>query len=92
MLDQDDIESEPLRVAEQELFLVDSNWQPAPVGPQILAESQDPHLTPELGRFMEFTTLRGDCLTQLEKQLKRSIAEVPPWRSGRRRSRASCPP
>ena len=82
MLDQDDIESEPLRVgAEQELFLVDSNWQPAPVGPQILAESQDPHLTPELGRFnLEFNCdpleLRGDCLTQLEKQLKRSIAEV----------------
>ena len=50
MLDQGAIESEPLRVgAEQELFLVDRNWQPAPVVHQTLAESRDPHLTPELG-------------------------------------------
>jgi len=82
MLDQDAIESEPRRVgAEQELFLVDRNWQPAPIGPRILAESRDPHLTPELGRFnLEFNCdpleLGGDCLTLLEKQLNRSIAEV----------------
>ena len=32
MLDRNAIESEPLRVgAEQELFLVDRNWQPAPL-------------------------------------------------------------
>lgn len=82
MLDQGSIESKPLRVgAEQELFLVDGNWQPAPLGPEILAESRDPHLTPELGRFnLEFNCdpleLRGDCLTQLEKQLNRSVAGV----------------
>jgi len=82
MLDRDAIESEPRRVgAEQELFLVDRNWQPAPIGPRILAESRDPHLTPELGRFnLEFNCdpleLRGDCLTRLEKQLNRSIAGV----------------
>ncbi|MXZ34811.1 MAG: CBS domain-containing protein [Acidobacteria bacterium] len=82
MLDRDAIESEPRRVgAEQELFLVDRNWQPAPIGPRILAESRDPHLTPELGRFnLEFNCdpleLRGDCLTRLEEQLNRSIAGV----------------
>ena len=82
MLDQDAIESEPRRVgAEQELFLVDRNWQPAPIGPRILAESRDPHLTPELGRFnLEFNCdpleLGGDCLTLLEKELHRSLAEV----------------
>ena len=71
MLDEDAIESEPPRVgAEQELFLVDRNWQPAPIGPRILAESRDPHLTPELGRFnLEFNCdpleLGGDCLTLL---------------------------
>lgn len=82
MLDQGVIESTPLRVGvEQELFLVDRNWQPAPVGPQILAESRDPHLTPELGRFnLELNCdpleLRGNCLTRLERQLTRSIAGV----------------
>lgn len=43
--------------------------------------SQDPHLTPELGRFnLEFDCdpleLRGDCLTRLENQLNRSMADV----------------
>lgn len=82
MLDQDAIESKPRRVgAEQEIFLVDRNWQPAPIGPRILAESRDPNLTPELGRFnLEFNCdpleLGGNCLTRLEKQLHRSIAGV----------------
>ena len=82
MLDRDAIESEPRRVgAEQELFLVDRNWQPAPIGPRVLAESRDPHLTPELGRFnLEFNCdpleLQGNCLALLEKQLHRSIAGV----------------
>ena len=39
----------------QEFFLVDQNCQPAPVAPQILEASEDPHLPPELGRFnLEF--------------------------------------
>ena len=82
MLEQGRIESGPPRIGiEQELFLVDDSWQPAPVGPQILADNQDPHVTPELGRFnleINFDPLefRGDCLAELERQLDESIQEL----------------
>ena len=82
MLDQGVIESSPQRIGvEQEFFLVDQNWQPAPVAPQILEASEDPHLPPELGRFnLEFNCdplqFRGDCLGKLERQLNQSIENV----------------
>lgn len=82
MLEQGMIESTPRRIGiEQELFLVDDLWQPAPVGPQILENNRDPHVTPELGRFnleINFDPLefRGGCLQELERQLNQSIEEL----------------
>ncbi len=82
MLEQGKIESGPPRIGiEQELFLVDDSWQPAPVGPQILADNRDPHVTSELGRFnleINFDPLefRGGCLEELERQLDGSIQQL----------------
>ncbi len=82
MLDQGRIESGPPRIGvEQELFLVDDSWQPAPVGPQILGDNRNPHVTPELGRFnleinFDPLELRGGCLNQMERQLNESIEEL----------------
>ena len=82
MLEQGKIESSPRRIGiEQELFLVDGSWQPAPVGPQILSDNRNPHVTPELGRFnleinFDPVEFRGGCLDELERQLNQSIEEL----------------
>lgn len=82
MLEQGKIESGPTRIGvEQELFLVDDSWQPAPVGPEILEDNRNPNVTPELGRFnleINFDPLefRGACLDELEGQLNESIEEL----------------
>jgi CBS domain-containing protein len=47
-----DIEEGVARIgAEQEMFLVDHCLRPAPVGPEVLAQVEDPRLTTEIGRF-----------------------------------------
>lgn len=75
MLSEGMIESDRGRIgAEQELFLVDENFQPAPRSLEVLAEIEDPRFTTELGAFnMEFNLdpvqLSGDCLRQMEQQL-----------------------
>ena len=82
MLEQGRIGSGPPRIGiEQELFLVDDSWQPAPVGPQILEDNRNPRVTPELGRFnleINFDPLefRGGCLEELERQLNESIEDL----------------
>ena len=37
--------------AEQEMFLVDGAWRPAPVATEVLAKLDDHRFTPELCRF-----------------------------------------
>ena len=75
MLEQDMFESGRRRIgAEQELFLVNRNWQPAPLAEEILAESQDERVVNELTRFNLELNLHpypfeGDCLSRLEKQI-----------------------
>ena len=82
MLEQGRIESGPPRIGvEQELFLVDDSWQPAPVGPRILEDNRNPHLTSELGRFnleinFDPLELRGACLDELERQLNESLDDL----------------
>ena len=82
MLEQGKIEAGPTRIGvEQELFLVDGSWQPAPVGPEILEDNRNPNVTPELGRFnleINFDPLefRGACLDELERQLNESIEDL----------------
>lgn len=82
MLEQDKIEPGPPRIGvEQELFLVDDSWQPAPVGPEILQDCRNSYVTPELGRFnleINFDPLdfRSGCLAELEHQINESIREL----------------
>jgi len=37
--------------AEQEMFLIDNNFRPAPLSLEILNQAQDPRLTTEIARF-----------------------------------------
>ncbi len=75
MLEEGQIESDVRRIgAEQEVFLVDSSWRPAPLALEVLAAIDDPHFTTELGRFniefnLEPITLGGDCLSRMEGQV-----------------------
>jgi len=75
LLAGDRIESGSRRIgAEQELFLVDRGWRPAPVADKVLRTLDDPHFTNELARFnMEFNldpTPFGDrCLSRMESDL-----------------------
>lgn len=75
MLEEGMFETDVRRIgAEQELFLVDRNWQPAPVAEEILAETEDERVVNELTRFnLELNLLpylfEGDCLSQMEQQI-----------------------
>ena len=70
------IESDVRRIgAEQELFVVDSDWMPATCGLEILEDIGDPHFTTELGRYnieinLDPLVLDGGCLTRLETELQ----------------------
>ncbi len=65
--------------AEQEMFLVDASWQPAPGALDVLAALTDTHFTTEVGAFnlelnldpQEFT---GDCLSLVQAQLEELLA------------------
>ena len=82
MLDTGLIESGVHRIgAEQELFLVDAAWHPAPCALDILERIDDPHYTTELGLFnleinLDPLVFEADCLSRLEGQLNRSLATV----------------
>ncbi|UCF37982.1 MAG: CBS domain-containing protein [Acidobacteriota bacterium] len=82
LLDRGMIESEIHRIgAEQELFLVNRSWYPAPAATEILSEL-DPHaFTTELARFnLEFNLdpllFGDDCLSRLEDQLVGHLEEL----------------
>lgn len=60
--------------AEQEIALVNSAYEPAPAGPDILEELNEPKATTEIGRFnMEFNLdpadLKGKVLSNLEQEI-----------------------
>lgn len=75
MLDNGTFETGVRRIgAEQECFLVDKSFRPAPVSDKVLAAIGDDHFTTELARFnMEFNVdpvlFGGDCLSRLEEQI-----------------------
>lgn len=82
MIAEDMFESGIRRIgAEQELFLVDRRWQPAPLAEEVLRLSDDPRLVSELTRFNleinldpdEFT---GDCLSRLQTQIEEVLEHV----------------
>ena len=67
--------------AEQEMFLVDRDWRPAPLSMEILSTAREPHLTTELGRFnlelnLDPLEFRGDCLSHFERQLNGLLESV----------------
>ncbi len=82
MLEHGLVESGVQRIgAEQELFIVDSNWRPATNNLDVLAKINDPHFTTELGKFnLEFNLdafdLTSDCLSRMEKQLEELLANA----------------
>ncbi len=60
--------------AEQELALVNSSFDPAPVGPEVLEALNEPKATTEIGRFnMEFNLdpaeLTGSALSSMEQEI-----------------------
>jgi len=82
MLADDLMESGVLRIgAEQEMFLIDSSFHPAPLSMQIIEAANDARLTTEIGQFnleanltpLEF---KGDCLRKLETELNEIIGVV----------------
>ncbi len=67
--------------AEQELFLVDSSWRPAPIATDVLDQLDDPHFTTELARFnLEFNLdpviFGGKCLSVMEGEIHRLLEKV----------------
>ncbi len=92
MLDEGMIERGVRRFgAEQELFLVDPGWRPAPVATQVLERlPKDGPFATELGRFnleinLEPLVLAGDCFRRLQQAIELRIDEV---RSAARAERA----
>ena len=79
MLTEDLFETGIRRVGvEQELFLVDSYWQPAPVIEDVMAANEDDRIVTELTRFnLEFNldpqVFGEDCLSQMERNLNQML-------------------
>jgi CBS domain-containing protein len=75
MLETGRLESGVHRIgAEQEMFLVDRNLNPAPVAQEVLTRAGDGRLTTEIGRFnleANLTPLAwgGDCLREMHREL-----------------------
>lgn len=64
--------------AEQELFLIDSSWHPAPAALHMLQKLDDPHFTTELGLFnlemnLDPQLYGGSCLRSMETQLQELV-------------------
>ena len=67
--------------AEQEMFLIDGNFRPAPLSVEILNQVQDTRLTTEIARFnleanLTPLPLAGGCLTQMEQELNAVLSLV----------------
>lgn len=80
MLEHDRVESGVTRIgAEQEMFLIDRELRPAPVGPEVLSRVNDPRLTTEIARFnleanLTPLLLTGSCLSEIENELNDVIS------------------
>ena len=67
--------------AEQELFLVDEAWRPAPVAIEVLEELDDKPFTTELARFnleanLSPRLLGGTCFTEMHEELDAYVGRV----------------
>ncbi len=67
--------------AEQEMFLVDSAWRPAPVSVEVLEDLNDEPFTTELARFnleanLSPRVLEGSCFSDMHAELDDCVARV----------------
>lgn len=82
MIEANMIETGVRRIgAEQELFLVDQAWRPAPVALEVLTAIEDPHFTTELGRFnleinLDPLPFTDTCLSHLEQDLHELLRKL----------------
>lgn len=82
MLETGSIETGIRRIGlEQEMFLVDEMFRPAPVAVEALECITDPRITSEIGRFnLECNTdpllFGGDCLSRMEEELNSLLNTV----------------
>jgi CBS domain-containing protein len=82
MLKHGSLESGVRRIgAEQELFLLDRRFRPAPIAMEMLERLGDEHFTTEVARFnLEFNTdpleFGGDCLARMERQLTELVVKA----------------
>lgn len=82
MIDEGRIETGIRRIGvEQELFLVDSAWRPAPRSQAVLDRLDDPEFTTELAKFnLEVNvppiTLGRDSLSELQRAVEERVARV----------------
>jgi CBS domain-containing protein/gamma-glutamylcysteine synthetase len=82
MLSGGSIETGVRRIgAEQELFLLDRHYRPAPLAVEMIDKLGDPHFTTEVARFnLEFNTdpveFGGTCLRHLETQLDELLTKA----------------
>ncbi|MDA0378240.1 MAG: glutamate-cysteine ligase family protein [Bacteroidetes bacterium] len=82
MLDSGMFETDIQRIgAEQELFLVDRNAQPAPLAEEVLALSQNHRIVNELTRFnlevnLDPLEFAGGCFSAMEANLNEVMEEV----------------
>ncbi|HSK73819.1 MAG TPA: CBS domain-containing protein, partial [Pyrinomonadaceae bacterium] len=80
MLDGDCFEENTRRIgAEQEMFLVDSAMDPAPIAMKIIKKAKDKRLTTELGLFnleanLKPLDFRGNCLSKMERELEEIVS------------------
>ena len=79
IIDSGMIETDIRRIgAEQEFFLVDQRWRPAPIATELIDELEPHNFTTELARFnleanLDPVTLAGDCFSRLERQLNERV-------------------
>ena len=82
LLSEGRIESGVRRIGlEQELFLVDDQWRPAPVAVEALERIEDPRVTSEIGRFnlecnLDPLLFGGNCLRLMENRLTDLLEDV----------------
>ncbi|MGH9380075.1 MAG: glutamate-cysteine ligase family protein [Thermoanaerobaculia bacterium] len=67
--------------AEQEMFLVDPRWRPAPRSTEVLEALDDPHYTTELALFnlecnLDPLPMGGDSLRRMERQVEELVGRA----------------
>src|SRR6185436_7474745 len=79
MLENGRVETGVTRIgAEQEMFLIDRYFRPAPVSLEVLKQANDARLTTEIARFnleanLTPLKLENDCFSRMEQELAQVI-------------------